>query len=76
MLAQRPRRGRKQKRKSQKKDEKEQAAQNVCLREFLILNYNEFVYSSRKLLIIIIFIMEPIILIIISLKRIFKKQNA
>ena len=70
MLAQRPRRGRRQKRKSQKKDEKEQAAQNVCLREFLILNYNEFVYSSRKLLIIIIFIMEPIIHIIISLKSI------
>ena len=46
MLSRRPRRGKRP--KSQKKHEKEQAAQNVCLREFLILNY-EFVYSSRKL---------------------------
>ena len=75
MLARRPRRGKRPKRLSQKKNEKEQAAQNVCLREFLILNY-EFVYSSRKLHIIIIFTMEQTILIIISLKSIFKKQNS
>ena len=49
MLAHRPRRGKRPKRISKKKHEKEQAEQNVCLCEFLILNYNEFVYSSSKL---------------------------
>ena len=54
--------------------EKQQAAQNVCLREFLNLNYNEFVYSSRNLHvhIITISIMGKHIHIIIS---ILKNEN-